>query len=233
MVVRDAPARTRLRVIHPDEGSLAELGLKHLHVTGGDLGGAQVTTIDDGGAMSVRFRLHPADEQGPGKLTFSATLHDIRGRPVGEVAPAVRLMALCRPPHKMQWLEEFGSGVLATHPFVEDVTFVAEGLLQLVENLAVIQDHVRGTVVVPQEIDEDTIRCVAEAAHLVRGGELRGTWTEWEVPLNEGVVRADFISSISGAGTLVLESSSLMLELDSRTYDLGPLIRSSPRYNPR
>ena len=83
----------------------------------------------------------------------------------------------------MQWLEQFGSQLFARHPFPDDVSLVSSGLLTFLENLAILQAHVRSTVVVPVEIDPETLTLVAEVAQLIRRGQIRGTWHEFSIAL--------------------------------------------------
>lgn len=191
-----------------------------MSVTRGELGGVDLAASDGAGVLRVRFRLWPNDAEGAGKLTFDTVLQELHGRPVHEVAPVVRLLARFAPPHELQWLGEYGSRVLAGHPFPEDVAPVSQGLFRFLEDLAVIQDHVRDTVVVPDNIDHEAVETVTTVAHLIRYGELRGTWTDMTMHLHEGVLPADLAVILGGQGALAVESS-WALELAGHTYDMG------------
>ena len=220
MLVTDPPERTRLRLRHPDEGTAAELGIQTVSVTRGQLGGVELTATDGAGVLSVRFRLWPDEADGVGKLTFDTALQGLHGRPVQDVVPAARLLARFSPPHELQWLEEFGSRVLAAHPFPDDIAPVSQGLFRFLEDLAVIQDHVRDTVIVPDNIDPAAVRNVATVAQLIRHGEVRGTWTNMMMHLHEGVVPEQLTVILGGPGALIVESA-WSLELEGRVYDIG------------
>lgn len=59
----ETPQRTRLRLVHPDDGIVAELGLRHLSVTSGDLGGIDVRAVDDAEVLEVHARLWPPQKR--------------------------------------------------------------------------------------------------------------------------------------------------------------------------
>lgn len=221
-LVHEAPTRTRLRVVHPEDGELAELGLETVSVTAGELGGVEFSATDRAAILNVRFRLWPKEDGSPDKLTFDTTLSDIGGQPVEEVLAVAQLLARFASPHELHWLEEYGSRSLAVHRFVDDAALVSEELFAFIANLSVVQGHVRGTVLLPHSIDEQTARTVAEVAHLFRHGELHGKWTDIEMQLKEGVTPGDIKSLIGDQGALLLETS-WVLELEGQRYDLGPM----------
>lgn len=56
-----------------------------------------------------------------------------------------------------------------------------QSLLRFLEDLSVIQGHVRGVVVIPNGLDDDDARMVAEVAELIRTGEVRASWDVLEL----------------------------------------------------
>lgn len=219
MMVQEPPTRTRLRVDDPD-GPVLELGLKTISATRGDLGGIDIATSDDSGVLDVRIRVWPRDEEASGPLRVTTTLRDISGRPVQDVLPAVRLLGHLRPPNELKWMEDYGTRVLAAHLFEVDSQLLPEGLQQFLEDLSVVQNHVRGVVSVPHDITGEVVQGVAEAAELLRKGEIRGTWSGVSLQLADHVMRDELEGELSGGGALVIESE-MALELEGSSYSLG------------
>lgn len=217
--VQEPPARSRLRVDGP-EGPVLELGLRTLSATRGELGGIDVASTDDSEVLDVRFRLWPRSEEGSGPLRVTTTLRDVSGRPVQNVLPAVRLLAQLRPPNELKWMEDYGVRVLAAHSFEVDSQLLPEGLQLFLEDLSVVQNHVRGVVTVPEHITGETVQAVAEAAKLLRTGEIRGTWSDVRFHLADHVTRDEFEDTLLGGGALVIESE-MALEIEGSSYSLG------------
>ncbi len=144
------------------------------------------------------------------------------GRPIQEVITVAQLLAQFGRPYELQWLEQYGSHVWAAQPFPDDGSRLDQGLFTFLDNLSIIQNHVRGTVVVPRDIDEEAVRVVAEVSYLLRHGELHGSWTSIELHLKEGFTRRAMASIIVDEGTFAHETS-WALELEDRCYDLGPM----------
>jgi hypothetical protein len=217
--VQEPPARTKLRVDGP-EGPVLELGLRTVSATRGELGGIDVATTDDSEVLDVRFRLWPQTEEGSGRLRVTTTLRDISGRPIQSVLPAVRLLAQLRPPNELKWMEDFGIRVFAAHSFQVDSHLLPDGLEQFLENLSLVQNHVRGVVTVPQDISGGVAQAVAESAELLRGGEIRGTWSDVSFQLADHVTPGEFESELSSGGSLVIERD-LALEVEGSSYAFG------------
>jgi hypothetical protein len=193
--------RTRLRIEHPDDGVVAELGIRTLSATRGLRGGAEIKATDDADVLQLRIRLSPPPDEAhlsgktgsetrhaeKGRLNFDIKAANIDERPVLDVLPALRLLAKLTPPHRISWLEPYGAEVIASAEIPHATGFFEPVFLRFLENLAIMQGCVRGTVVVPAVIPSEDARAVAEVAHMIRQGSIGGTWTELTVDLNDGV----------------------------------------------
>lgn len=219
MAVQEPPARTRIRVDDPD-GPVLELGLRTTSATRGELGGIDVATSDDSGVLDVHFRLWPQGEEGAGPLRVTTKLRDLSGLPVQNALPAVRLLAQFRPPNELKWMEDFGVRVLAAHRFEADSQLLPDGLQRFLEDLSVVQNHVRGVITVPHDISDEVVQAVAEAAELLRTGEIRGTWSDVSFQLADHVTREEFEGELKEGGALIIESE-MALELEGSSYSFG------------
>lgn len=221
MLVRDPPKRTRVRLVHADQGVIAELGIHTVQVTRGELGGVELKATGETEVLNFVFRLSP-----PGShqaLTFNVSFSDLGGKPVQAATSACRFLSGFVAGTEFQWLEEFGSRVYASQVLETDLSPVDPSTLRFFENLSAIQEHVRGTVLVPDEnVDLETVRAIAEIAYMIRYEEVRGTWTDLEIHLKEGVVPTDVTEKLSPAGTLAFENE-LSLQLGDELYELGPV----------
>jgi hypothetical protein len=132
VLVKDSLTRTRLRVVHPEHGAVAELGLTTSSVTRGELGGLEIAAADNENILQVRIRLKPFATSDSGTLTFRWALNSIHGHPVQQILPAVRLLAGFVAPYELHWLEEYGSTVLISHAFGDApaAPSLTEGLLR-------------------------------------------------------------------------------------------------------
>ncbi len=221
-LVDDPPQRTRLRAQDTGGGSFVELGLVTASVTRGDLGGVEFKASDESGVLQVVFRMRPPSDQGQWRFTIDLKLGEFRGRPVHEVMPAVRLAVELQPPNRLEWLPQYGSQVTASTEITEAPLAIPDGLVGFLENLSLIQDHVRDEVIVPLEIDESDVQPVAEVAHLLRHGEMRGTWTDLQLELDDDASPEDLTNTVGGGGHVVIQSD-WVLELAGRQYDIGPV----------
>lgn len=215
--------RSRLRVVHPADGPLVELGLQTRSTSRGEQG-VEVIASDDAGLLDMQFRFWPVDDGDhlQGTVHFDAHLSSIHGRPVMEVLPTVRFVAQFTPPNELQWLEEYGSAVLATNPFPEVVgNSLPDGnLTSFLENLSVVQNHVRGTVLVPDTIDDRLYNAVDEVATILRHGKLEGTWGEFSLQLKDDVSRDQTLAKLGDGGHIAIESE-MSLEIEHQRYELG------------
>lgn len=214
--------KTRLRVVHPEDGPLSEMPLEARQTSRGDQG-VEVRASDDAGLLDLQIRFWRRDDADrlDGSVHFDAHIGAIQGRPVIDVLPTLRLIGYLSPPNELQWLEEYGTGVIATTPLPDGVgNYLPDGLLQFLENLAVIQNHVRGTVIVPETIDRETYREVAEVARMITHGKLEGTWTEFSLQLNGDVTQDEVLAKLGDGGHLAIESE-MALEIEGQRYELG------------
>lgn len=223
MLVGGAPERSRLQVVAGNGSVLAELRLKLEYATGGELGGVEIVTKDEYDVLRVTFRRWPGGEGGAIPLDFTLTTEDIRGRPVMACLPVVSFLSNVVPGNRIVWHEEFGSGEIASVPVqpTDDAARVPSLVLPMMEDLAVVQSHVRGVVAVPMSMDSETHQAVRDAAELIRRREIVSTWTEAKAMLREGVSQADLSGRLNSQDGGLYISSEMVLEIDDQVLDLG------------
>jgi hypothetical protein len=220
MSVHGAPSRSRLALIHPAEGTAHELRLMTESVTRGELGGAEVHTVDERGVFRARFTIGPSTADGTVSGSFNVNIEALYGKPVLECLPAVRLADRLEPPYELRWLEEFGTRVIAVRRFADKMEVFPPFLLAFLEDLATLQENVRGTVVIPSRIDGSMIYEMKEVGLLLRTGEVRGTWSSHVLPLSEDADEEDLRRMFAEEGSLIV-SGEEVVQLEDRLYDIG------------
>lgn len=219
-LVSDPPPRTRIRLVHPDDGPIVEVALITETATRGELDRIEIQARDGSGVLVATFRVHPPGSRPP--LTFNVSTSNLANHAVQEIIPAVRFLASFKPPMRFEWLPQFGNQVLAGQTIDEDVALVTEEELLLFEDLSVIQDHVRETVMVPEEIPAEAVHVIRRTAHLIRMRETTGTWKDIDVNLKEGVVREEVLAGLGTEASIAMQRNEV-LELAGRQYELGPV----------
>jgi hypothetical protein len=218
-LITDPPQRTRIRLVHPEDGVNVELGLITESATRGGLGGIEMRAADEARVLSAVFRVHPGTDP---PLTFVVKGSNLSGRAIQEIIPAVRLLASFRPPMRFEWLAQFGNQVLAGQTIEEDHSLMSAMELSVFEDLAAIQDHVRDVVIVPDEIPAAGVEAIARIAQLIRRREIPGTWDHLDVNLKEGVDRKDVVPKVGGEASLLIQQDRI-LRIGEKEYQLGPV----------
>ena len=215
---RSSPEVLRLRLVDVSDRSVVdEVRLNRTSSTRGDLGGIEWKGVDSGDVISFELRLLPDEEAQTVDVTFTIGVRELSGLPVRQVIDGVRFLARLTSDHELQMMEEYGSRVLGAQQLPESAAPIAEVLLRFYENLNRFQNNAQEAIRIPENIDDDTLRHVAELAHLFRTGEIRGTWTEATFGLKGELTRADLTSDEQSLGV----EGRLNLKLDDQSYDLG------------
>jgi len=219
-LVSDPPPRTRIRLVHPDDGPTVELGLITQSVTRGELGGIQIDAEDESGVLAATFRVNPPGSDPP--LTFHVTVPNMAGHAIQEVIPSARLFESFKPPMRFEWLMQFGNQLLAAQTINQDHAPITPGELALLEDLSAIQDHVRETVTVPDEMPPEAIEVIARTAHLIRRRETTGTWNDLDVNLKEGAHQDEVVAKLGDEASMLIQQDQV-LQLGDNKYELGPV----------
>lgn len=210
----------RAEVLDADDTSLVEVFLiRTERTTGVDGDGVRAAYWEDGGAFTLEWRTLVAD--------MSSTLvingANLAGLPVNKVLPGVRFASLLKQPHALRlsdrYLSAIGGSVLPIPATTADPAAAprgAEVTAQLVEALAVIQDHVSEVVLVPDlgATSWTQARGWLAAATLLNGGTLAQPAQELEIGLPGG-------TPLPSAGARIYVPQPLTIEVGEQRLELG------------
>ena len=173
------PYRLRLQVVAPDDELLEEVVLDMAPVTRGI---AHTGWRAHGWAPAQAFELEILCD-----LAEDGTVAGVRvGFRVGQLtgaAPAalrqpIRFLGQLRHPNRLRFAREFGPAVGRPEAVPSDESPASAGLVELIEALADLQEHVAPSLATP-DIDAlsiETVHYILRAARLLRGETLRDRW---------------------------------------------------------
>jgi hypothetical protein len=220
MLVSNPPKRWRVVVIHPKDGVAAAVPMHTESLTGGHLGGAELSVHDPSESLQLRIQVSPPDASGGHELQFQFTWTSLAGKPVLDVLQVARILALLRPPYELQWRAEHGNASLAQRAFEKDYSAIPDAVLRLIEDLGTLQERAPGVVRVPEDIDPSFAAELHGYARMLRGEVLTGTWDEVTLNLKPNVDRGDVVARLQGEGALGMQEDQ-WVEFDDQQIDLG------------
>ena len=155
-----------------------------------------------------------------GQTTFSLTIRDVTGRHPSEILPALRVLALLRPPNSLVIAQPFGPVSGSQMPCTNDWLNFSEleTLLAAVEALEDIQGHTTDQLVVPP-LDEvaTSLEAWLAAQSLLAGDVVTDDTIEFQIHLNPGVeTPADRFT--------LMKTSDFGVHVGDAAIDLGTLM---------
>jgi hypothetical protein len=166
---------------------LSTIRLKMLPATTGPSGeGMCAVGAEEHGALAIELRLNFATQQG--HLTLR--LKDLTGLRPAEVLPGLRTAGAFGPPNKFRFAAPYGP---ASHPAISiPVPAYVDfgGTLEVVEALAVIQDHTTEQITIPDltQLSSNAGRELLHTAQLLQAGSLAATWSNLTETVPAGAI---------------------------------------------
>jgi hypothetical protein len=213
--------RSPLRLVVSDRRNvLAELVLAIHNVTTGPAGGAEIHLADPSNLLAGVLQISPPDGDGGRVVRFSFDVGDITGRPVLQVLPALRLLALIRPGNELQLRPQYGNQVVARTVLEEHYSYVTEGGLAHLEDLSVLQSYAANPILVTEEIDRAFAAELHELVQMLRGESIAGTWNDVTLSIAAGVGRSGLMATLTAPGALAMDQE-ISVHLDGQDIALG------------
>jgi len=185
-----------LRVLEPDDTVAASLDFVTEEMSAGiDRQGVRNVGHDkEAGLIRYELRMSRDDNVGQIAANINISVEDPTGRLPGDMLPGLRFIAALRPPRRIQIFARNGPALTPPLPVEEALIPEGQGKLWLLmcESLATVQQHVIERVKFPDMARHhaanpmDDIEGWYQAARLLRGEVLPGTWSAVGVHLNPG-----------------------------------------------
>lgn len=213
------PAESLLFVVRDKSGTPAsEIPLKFTgDATSGIRGGTRATWGDTAGMVSLEIITRPD----PLSIEMHVTTQwDIAGRHPDDILASLETIAALRPGATAGISPSFGprrysySQPLAHAPANPKLT----AALRLVKALSVVQQHYTQRLVVPAATTSDELRDLVDAAQLLQGQAINGTWANLTFTANAD---ADPDLITVGARIQAAIVGALVVTLDNTEHFLG------------
>jgi len=177
----------RLQITDPSGAVIAET-LMHMQppTTGPSGTGKRGYGTEQHGAFSFEM-LVDLDAQTVG---YTVHLGDLAGKPPGPLLPGVRLVREFRRPNGLRFAAPYGPVTHRPDPLPEGADSI-EGIgiiADLIEALAVLQDHTTAQITVPDfaKLTMPQARAILHAADLIRGAIVTVPWQEFSIHVHPG-----------------------------------------------
>jgi hypothetical protein len=216
------PPPMRLVVRTPNDTTVCEVKLLVQQVTRGPAGGVEVSLSDESGFISATLQISPPDQQKPdsGHATLTWSVAPLGAAPVMRALPVVRFVTALTPPNTIELRPEFGNAVIAASALDAPVDYAPSGWIVHLEDLAVVQQHVSRTILVPETVEPEFVNGLHPYARMLAGEQINGTWDEVEARLIPGVTRASIQEQLEGGGPLAWDRQ-IAITLGGEDLELG------------
>jgi hypothetical protein len=213
---RRAGIEVTMQVVEIDGSPIAELDFITDEVTAGfqQQGVRGVGHDASAGAVRYELRMH----QRSTTATVNLEVEDMVGRQPADLLPVLHFLDSMRPGRLLQL--GVRNGPTLSEPWAIPSALVTEDQgrlwIDVCENLAEIQKHTFNKILMPDlgQHTWDDLEKWSQAAILLRGEAIEGTWTEARIHLYPGIVAADDERT-------VMVNQPLTVTIGADTYDLG------------
>lgn len=113
-----------------------------------------------------------------------------------------------------------GNAVIASYALDAPVNYAPNGWVAHLEDLAVVQQHVTSTILVPEAVEPEFANELHPYARMLSGEQLNGTWDEVEARLSPGVSRTTIQAQRDGGGPLAWDRQ-IAITLGGEDLELG------------
>jgi transcriptional regulator with XRE-family HTH domain len=213
-----------LRVLEPDGATAASLDFITEEVSAGlDQRGVRHSGHDkDAGLVRYELRIRRDDATGKVAANLRITAEDATGRVPKDMLHGLRFLAAIKPPRRIQIFIRNGPPVTPPLPIEEELTPSAQSELWILmcESLSEIQNHIIERFKFPDMAKYhsadpmEDIESWHQAASLLRGEILHGTWRSIDVHLNPG-------QDTPSEPLQAIFNSDYLTRIGTRTYQLG------------
>jgi transcriptional regulator with XRE-family HTH domain len=213
-----------LRILEPDGATAASLDFITEEVSAGlDQHGVRHAGHDKEAGL-VRYELRMKRDSATDKVAANLriTAEEATGRIPKDMIPGLRFLAEVRPPRRIQISVRNGPPVAPPLPIEDELISIEQGTLWLLmcESLSEIQNHIIERFKFPNMTKYHSVDPIEDiegwyqAARLLRGEVLHGTWSSVDMHLNPG---QDIPSDIPQA----IFSNYYATRIGTRTYQIG------------
>jgi hypothetical protein len=212
------PLKVNLRVLSPDRTEVGRIPIEISEHTVGERG-AKLKATDATRLISIAATF---DIRGEKALHLDLRFDPIRivGCPVSAAAQAVRFLTSLVPPNSLGLGYEGGGGAIAVSEQVLHKDWLPDGLalLELLDDLELIQTKCVEPLIVPESISREEHLAIAEAAALLRGETVSGTWRTIDLTLMpHGNVELENLA----CGGSIAHECALSMTLWENTFVVG------------
>lgn len=214
--IPEAVSEVTLLILDPDSGLVESLDFTTDEVTTGHDRSAVRTTAHESRAGIVTFeiRMAPGDKD----QSISLKTGDFTGKRPADVLPSLRFIAALRAPRRLQVAIKDGPVLIPPSPITIELLSEADGqnMVAACEALAQIQRAVFLRVTIPDLASTtwDALESWVNAAALLRGEELTGTWQGAKVHLAPGSVPTTGVGALFNRGPWPVQ-------IGSNTFSIG------------
>jgi hypothetical protein len=176
----------------------------------------------------IRYELRMRRDEASGQIAanINIAVEDPIGRQPADMLPGLRFVAALNPTRQIQMFSRNGPALTPPLPLPQELMPEAQGKLWILmcESLATIQEHVIERIKFPDimryhgENPGDVVEEWYQAARLLRGEELAGSWQAVGLHLNPGQQPPTEVQQG------VLFGNSYSTRIGDKVYDLGTVI---------